>query len=268
MNSGNTTGHKKSPWYNFTIGILKSKQKGMIFLNEITITNRDGKLTVSSLQVAKDFGKRHDHIMRDIENLIAETSAENSDNLTTQNWGVKSFFTENTYINERGRTYRCYDMTRDGFSLLVMGFTGKKALDWKLKYIEAFNAMEQQLLNNNGLNVNLEELIAKTVTMSISETVKALIPLMKTPAQEIKELHSETKRIKKKYKHITPSKISMLEPKLKQQVDEMIISGEYSCQQIANYIMNNSDIEISQMSVNNYKRKNFIESDELQLTLF
>ena len=60
----------------------------------------------------------------------------------------------------------------------------------------------------------------------------------------------------------------MLEPKLKQQVNEMIISGEYSCQQIANYIMNNSDIEISQMSVNNYKRKNFIESDELQLTLF
>lgn len=227
-------------------------------MNEITITNRNGKLTVSSLQVAKDFGKRHDHIMRDIENLVAETSAESSTNLTTQNWGVKSFFTENTYINERGRTYRCYDITRDGFSLLVMGFTGKKALEWKLKYIEAFNAMEQKLLNNNGLNINLEELIAKTVTMTISETVKALVPLIKTPVQESNVIPDEPKRIRKKYKYTTPSKISMLEPELKQKVDEMIISGEYSCQQIANYIMNNSDISISQMSVNKYKRTNFI----------
>lgn len=228
----------------------------MIFLNEITITNKGGKLTVSSLQIAESFEKQHKHVLETIENIKAENSA------------VTPMFIENTYKAGTGKAYKCYDITRDGFSLLVMGFTGKKALEWKLKYIEAFNVMEQQLLNSNGLNVNLEELIAKTVTMAISETVKALIPFMKAPAQEIKELHSETKRIRKKYKHITPSKISMLEPKLKQQVDEMIISGEYSCQQIANYIMNNSDIEISQMSVNNYKRRNFIDSDELQLTLF
>jgi len=50
----------------------------------------------------------------------------------------------------------------------------------------------------------------------------------------------------------------MLEPELKQKVDEMIISGEYSCQQIANFIINNSDTEISQMAVNRYKRINFI----------
>lgn len=199
INGGNIQGHKKSPWYNFTIGNLKSKQKGMIFLNEITITNKGGKLTVSSLQVATNFGKRHCDVLESIENLKTENSV------------LKNMFIESTYkVEGNNKTYKCYDITRDGFSLLVMGFTGKKALDWKLKYIEAFNAMEQQFLNNNSLNVNLEELIAKTVTMSISETVKALIPLMKAPAQEIKELPSETKRIKKKYKHITPSKISML----------------------------------------------------------
>ena len=226
-------------------------------MNEITITNKGGKLTVSSLQVAANFGKRHCDVLEAIENLKTENSV------------LRNMFIESTYkVEGNNKTYKCYDITRDGFSLLVMGFTGKKALEWKLKYIEAFNVMEQQLLNSNGLNVNLEELITKTVSVAVSETVKALIPFMKAPAQEIKELHSETKRIRKKYKHITPSKISMLEPKLKQQVDEMIISGEYSCQQIANYIMNNSDIEISQMSVNNYKRRNFIDSDELQLTLF
>ncbi|MDE6780859.1 MAG: hypothetical protein K2J40_05300, partial [Ruminococcus sp.] len=69
---------------------------------------------------------------------------------------------------------------------------------------------------------------------------------------------NETKRIRKKYRYTTPSKISMLEPELKQKVDEMIVSGEYSCQQIANFIMNNSDTEISQMAVNRYKRINFI----------
>ena len=104
-------------------------------MNEIIINNLDGKLTVSSLQVAKDFEKSHNHVIRDIENL------------TVQNGTVKNLFIESSYVNERGRTYKAYEITRDGFSLLVMGFTGKKALDWKLKYIEAFNLMENQLKN-------------------------------------------------------------------------------------------------------------------------
>lgn len=217
-------------------------------MNEITITNRDGKLTVSSLQVATDFKKRHTDVCEAIETLIKGCAEKSAD-----------LFIETKYQQAQNKQwYKCYDITRDGFSLLVMGFTGKKALEWKLKYIEAFNAMEQKLLNNNGLNINLEELIAKTVTMTISETVKALVPLIKTPVQKSNVIPDEPKRIRKKYKYTTPSKISMLEPELKQKVDEMIISGEYSCQQIANYIMNNSDIEISQMSVNRYKRINFV----------
>ena len=212
-------------------------------MNEITITSKDGKLTVSSLQVAKDFGKRPSDVHETIENL------------TTENSAVKKFFTESAYINERGREYRCYDITRDGFSLLVMGFTGKKALEWKLKYIEAFNLMEQKLTDRN---VNLEEVIAKTVAVAVSETIKALVPLMKTTAPEVNRSSDEPKRIRKPYRYATPSKISMLEPELKKKVDEMIISGEYSCQQIANFIMNNSEIEISQMAVNRYKRINFI----------
>lgn len=135
-------------------------------MNEITIMNKDGKLTVSSLQVAADFEKRHDHIIRDIENLIAETSTQNSANLTTQNWGVKNFFVESTYINERGRAYKSYDITRDGFSLLVMGFTGKKALEWKLKYIKAFNLMEQKLKEQNVQTVDCETKIAEAILMN------------------------------------------------------------------------------------------------------
>lgn len=54
-------------------------------------------------------------------------------------------FVSSTYKNSRGRNYDEFLMDRDGFSLLVMGFTGKKALEWKLKYIDAFNKMEETL---------------------------------------------------------------------------------------------------------------------------
>ena len=60
-------------------------------------------------------------------------------------------FIETTYENTRGKSCRCYDMNRDGFSLLCMGFTGKDALEWKVKYINAFNKMEEKLKSGNYL---------------------------------------------------------------------------------------------------------------------
>ena len=217
-------------------------------MDEIIIRSTNGELTCSSLDVAKDFGKEHRHVIEVIENLTAENSA------------VKNLFIKSSYINERGREYKSYEITRDGFTLLVMGFTGRKALEWKLKYIEAFNLMEKQLKNGCG---NVDEIIAKAVSSAVSETIKALVPMLKQPA-----VYPEpVKRICKKYRHTTPSKISTLPPELKTQVDKMIVSGEYSCQEIANFIMNNSNISISQMAVNRYKHNNFIEYDN-QLTLF
>lgn len=102
-------------------------------INTVEINNENGVLTVSSLQIAENFEKEHRNVVQSIENLTAENSA------------VKNLFIESTYINERGRSYKSYNITRDGFSLLVMGFTGKKALEWKLKYIEAFNLMEKKI---------------------------------------------------------------------------------------------------------------------------
>ena len=104
-------------------------------INGIEIAeNSNGEVVVSSLQVAKNFGKEHKNVIQTIEGMKAENSA------------LINMFFENTYKVEGNRkTYKCYYMNRDGFSLLVMGFTGKKALDWKLRYIEAFNLMEQKL---------------------------------------------------------------------------------------------------------------------------
>ena len=106
----------------------------MIFLNEITITNKGGRLTVASLQVATDFGKQHKDVIKSIENLLRETSAKNFANLTAENFAMKSFFIESTYVDSYGRQQKCYDITRDSFSLLVMGFTGKKALSSTLRF--------------------------------------------------------------------------------------------------------------------------------------
>lgn len=101
-------------------------------MNEIQIKYENNQMLVTSLQVAKDFKKEHKHVLDSVRNLVAENSA------------AKSMFFEDGYSN-RGKRYPMYLINRDGFTLLAMGFTGKDALEWKLKYINAFNEMETRL---------------------------------------------------------------------------------------------------------------------------
>jgi Rha family phage regulatory protein len=105
---------------------------------QVSVSSFDGSVVVRSVDIAKSFGKRHDNVMRDIESLIRDAESHSS-----KLRGV--FFTEAEFVNGRNRKYREFMMNRDGFALLAMGFTGEKALQWKLKYIEAFNAMESTL---------------------------------------------------------------------------------------------------------------------------
>jgi len=147
----NISGRNK-PYDNCITRILKSKQKRGNFMNEIIINNLNGSLTVSSLQVAKDFEKRHDKLVAEIERMYGELIG------CTQNGG-DPFFIEKSYQHPQNKQwYKSYELTRDGFSLLVMGFTGKKALEWKLKYIEAFNLMENKLRNSFN-EINLESVL-------------------------------------------------------------------------------------------------------------
>lgn len=114
---------------------------------------RDNQVVVSSRQVAEYFGKEHRNILRDIEDIIIQGGMLNFEH--TQ------MFHKTTYINEQNKQqYPMYLMNKDGFSLLVMGFTGKEALKWKIKYIEAFNDMEQYLKQLQVSNVDKKLLIA------------------------------------------------------------------------------------------------------------
>ena len=101
--------------------------------NQVDITTYNGSLVVSSRRVADNFGKQHKHVLEAIENIKAENSA------------LMDMFYETSYKAGTGKSYKEYLMNRDGFSLLVMGFTGKEAMEWKIKYINAFNEMEKKL---------------------------------------------------------------------------------------------------------------------------
>ena len=101
-------------------------------MTDIILSTQNGEPVASSRQIAESFGKEHKSVLRSVEDLVA------------QNCAAKSMFYETTFEN-RGKQYPMYLMNRDGFTLLAMGFTGKAALEWKLKYIQAFNEMEKKL---------------------------------------------------------------------------------------------------------------------------
>ena len=107
---------------------------------EIVITrNNDGELVVTSRQVAEDFGKNHKEVIRAIENHINTLGG-------AQN--CASLFIESKYQHFQNKQwYKEYLLTKDGFAFAVMSFTGEEAANWKLKYIQAFNKMEQAIKN-------------------------------------------------------------------------------------------------------------------------
>lgn len=103
-------------------------------------------LTANSRDIAEDFEKEHSSVLKAIKGETRDgihVSGLIDEILASGNAPAK-YFIETTYEN-RGKTYPQFEMTRDGFSLLVMGFTGDKALQWKIKYISAFNEMENEL---------------------------------------------------------------------------------------------------------------------------
>ena len=92
----------------------------------------DDMPTVSSVYVAEVFEKTHADLLKSIRALP-------NDDFKSSN------FKEDFYLNKQNKRQPCYALTRDGFSLLVMGFTGEKAYQWKIEFIKAFNTMEAEL---------------------------------------------------------------------------------------------------------------------------
>ena len=139
----------------------------------INLISENGQVVVSSREVAEHFGKEHKHVLDSIKNLVAENSA------------TKSMFYETTFEN-RGKQYPMYLMNRDGFSLLTFGFTGKEALEWKLKYIDAFNQMEQKLTNPEP----------ESTEMLLSRALIAANSVIDTERKKVKALEAENAKMR------------------------------------------------------------------------
>lgn len=106
----------------------------------LSVSLHSGRPATTSLEVAQFFGKQHQHVMRSIDDLRSNTP----ESFSASNFGRAE------YSDEQGKTRPMFILYRDGFMLLVMGYTGKKALAVKLAYIEAFNRLEAELAAQRG----------------------------------------------------------------------------------------------------------------------
>lgn len=100
------------------------------------LTVVDGQVTTTSRQIAQHFGKRHGNVLRDIARIVDEVGPE----------FAQLNFESSEFADGTGRKLPMYRITRDGFTLLAMGFTGKEATAWKVAYLRTFNKMESELL--------------------------------------------------------------------------------------------------------------------------
>lgn len=142
----------------------------------LVFNDDSGHILTNSLLVAEKFDKQHKHVIDAIKKLIS--SAENS----------AQFFVSSTYVDGSGKTNPMYVMNRDGFSLLVMGFTGEKALQFKLDFIRAFNEMEEMLRNTQSKQLTTAEMFLQIAQVNVQQEKK------------IAELESKVSRIEERTK--------------------------------------------------------------------
>jgi len=138
-----------------------------------SLSSNNGQITTTSTQIAEHFGKRHDTVLRAIDNL--ECSAE----YRLRNFAESSV--EGEMPNGGTRTYRTFNITRDGFVFLAMGFTGKEAAQWKEAYITAFNKMESEIA--------APALISDKITPAQAQHLRELVQLVVETGQQT---HGET----------------------------------------------------------------------------
>lgn len=127
------------------------------------VESKKGKVYSTSIIFSKEFEIAHKHVLEKITNLTVETSA------------VKNMFIESKYKNDRGREYPIYYMDRDGFMFLVMNTVGKKANEKKLRFIQAFNAMESALINQQDASWIEARNDGKVARLDFTDTVKRFI---------------------------------------------------------------------------------------------
>ena len=127
-------------------------------MNELVFRGQNDQVVTTSLKVAEVFEKEHKHVLDAVRRLMR--SAENS--------AVIQMFQESIYLDEQGKERPMFIMNRDGFTLLAMGFNGKKALDFKVEYINAFNKMEAELKSQQTKQLSAAESLLQSVQLLVA----------------------------------------------------------------------------------------------------
>lgn len=141
-------------------------------MEELVLKSENGDAITTSLLVAKKFGKNHAHVLRDIEILGC------SDEFRESNFGLSSYF------SQQNKELPMHIMTKDGFTFLVMGYTGGKAAKFKEDYILAFNQMEKK--------------IKQIQQFEIPQTLSSALMLASKQAEMIELQESQIKELKPK----------------------------------------------------------------------
>lgn len=111
-------------------------------MSQLQIIQQNGQLLVDSREVAEMVGKRHDHLLRDIDGYVVVISKS-----TAPNFGVSDFFIESIYQDSTGRKLKCYLLTRKGCDMVANKLTGEKGVLFTAAYVTKFEEMERQTLN-------------------------------------------------------------------------------------------------------------------------
>ena len=126
-------------------------------MDNLVFKGQNDQVLTTSLKVAEVFEKEHKHVLDAVRKLF-----------TAENSAVKQMFQESTYLNERNQSQPMFIMNRDGFTLLAMGFNGKKALDFKIAYIDAFNEMEAELKSQQTKQLSAAESLLQSVQLLVA----------------------------------------------------------------------------------------------------
>jgi Rha family phage regulatory protein len=154
------------------------------------------KPVTTTLKVAEFFGKDHKNVLRDVKSLLSQASeidaALNFERCSSDQSFFDSNFKETSYIGENGKTLAAYEMTKSGFALLAMGFTGPKALQFKVGYINAFDEMESKLKQTQ----TKELLRLSNIESAWEKSERAYVELDHTVHNKYDSLIAEVKNLK------------------------------------------------------------------------
>ena len=126
-------------------------------MKDLVFRGQNDQVITTSLLVAETFEKEHRNVLKSIRKLMSAT-----------NVAVAQMFDETTYVNEQGKEQPMFVMNRDGFTLLAMGFSGEKALKFKVDYINAFNKMEAELKSQQTKQLSAAESLLQSVQLLVA----------------------------------------------------------------------------------------------------